>query len=95
MIDDMVLAGLCAGTQRIYQKAVRRLAQFYNRSPELLSEAEVAAYLLDLVKQNVARGTFATARAGIRFLFGNTLSRDWALLKKRFVCLRRSVCPWS
>ena len=47
MIDDMILAGLARGTQKIYIQAVRRLAAHYHRSPDLLSEEEVRNYLLD------------------------------------------------
>ena len=38
MIDDMILAGLAEGTQKLYVQAVRRLAAHYHRSPDLLSE---------------------------------------------------------
>jgi hypothetical protein len=94
MIEDMRLAGLCAGTQRIYQNAIALLARFYNRSPELLTEEQVAAYFRDMLeRRKVAHGTFQTARFAIRFLYQNTLPRDWPLLKKRCGGLPRSVCP--
>ena len=96
LIEDMRLAGLCEGTQRTYQYAIALLAKFYNRSPDLLTEEQVAAYLRDMLeRKKVARGTFQTARFAIHFLYQNTLGRDWPLLKKRCVCLRRSVCPQS
>ena len=96
MIEDMRLAGLCEGTQRTYLYCIALLAKFYQRSPALLTEEQAAAYLRDMVeRRKVARGTFQTARFAMQFLYGNTLQRDWALLKKRFVCLRRSVCPLS
>jgi restriction endonuclease Mrr len=94
MIEDMRLAGLCEGTQRTYQCAIALLAKFYKRSPELLTEEQVTAYLRDMLeRRKVARGTFQTARFAIQFLYQNTLPRDWALLKKRSVCLPRSACP--
>jgi len=34
MIEDMTLAGLAAGTQKIYIQSVRRLAAHYRRSPD-------------------------------------------------------------
>ena len=40
MIEDMRLAGLTARSQAIYVKAVRRLAAYYQRSPDELSEEE-------------------------------------------------------
>src|SRR5580704_12360783 len=55
MIEDMKLAGLAATTQEIYLQAVRSLAKYYNRSPELLAEEEVRRYLLDVRERN-ARG---------------------------------------
>ncbi|MFL5289360.1 MAG: phage integrase N-terminal SAM-like domain-containing protein, partial [Rhodopila sp.] len=45
MIEDMRAAGLASGTQAIYLDGVRQLAAHYGRSPDLLSEAEVRAYL--------------------------------------------------
>ena len=79
MIDDMILAGLADGTRQSYVRAVRQLAAFYRRAPDQLSEEEVRAYLLALRRRGAARGTFEIARAGLRFLFANTLGRAWDL----------------
>jgi len=97
MIEDMTLAGLAPRTQEVYLQAVRRLAAHYKRSPDLLSEEEVRAYLLHLRDQRgVARGTFKTNHGGIRFIFHRTLERDWPLLlKKESARPRGSVCPPS
>ena len=43
MIEDMKLAGLSPGTQATYIDAVRKLAAYYRRSPDQLSEEEVRA----------------------------------------------------
>jgi Phage integrase, N-terminal SAM-like domain len=83
MIDAMTLAGLAQGTQDSYVGAVRKLAAFYRRSPEQLSEEEVRAYLLDLRRRGAARGTFEIARAGLRFLFCQTLDQVWALFGEK------------
>ena len=96
MIEDMTLAGMSQGTQGTYLSAIKQLAVFYKRSPEDLSEAEVGVYLRDLIEtRHAARGTFQTARFAIRFLFGNTLQRDWALLKKSCACPSRNACRKS
>jgi hypothetical protein len=60
MTEDMRVAGLAAGTQRIYLDGVRRLARHYRRAPDELSEAEVRTYLLGLRERGVALGTFKT-----------------------------------
>jgi hypothetical protein len=89
MIEDMTLAGLAPRTQEVYLQAVRRLAAHYKRSPDLLSEEEVRAYMLHLRDQRGVAG-------GIRFLFDKTLNRDWPLFsKKESARLRSSVYPPS
>lgn len=83
MTEDMRVAGLAAGTQRIYLDGVRRLAEHYRRGPDRLSEAEVRAYLLGLRERGVALGTFKTNHGGIQFLYRRTLDRDWPLFGKK------------
>ena len=63
MIEAMILAGLSEGTQAAYLRAVWQLAKYYRRAPDQLSGEEVRAYLLDLRRRGVARGTFEIARA--------------------------------
>lgn len=94
MIEDMTLAGLSPGTQATYIDAVRKLAAYYLRSPDQLSEEEVRAYILNLRERGAARGTFKANYYGIRYLYRYTLNRDWALFsKKTSACRDRSVCP--
>jgi hypothetical protein len=83
MIEDMTLAGLAVGTQKIYIQSVCRLAAHYRRSPDQLSEEEVRAYLLDLRQRGVARGTFKTGQYGLRFLYRHTLNRVWGLFGEK------------
>ena len=90
MIDDMRLAGFAERTRDVYIQAVRRLAAHYMRSPDVLSEEEVRAYLLHLRdERGVARGTFKTNHGGIRFLYSRTLDRDWALFSQKNAFARR------
>jgi hypothetical protein len=79
MIEDMILAGLARGTQKLYVQAVRRLAAHYRRPPDQLSEEEVRSYLLGLRQRGVARGTFQTSHYGLRFYYQHTLGRAWGL----------------
>jgi hypothetical protein len=83
MTEDMRVAGLAAGTQRIYLDGVRRLAKHYRRAPDELSEAEVRTYLLGLRERGVALGTFKTNHGGIQFLYRRTLDRDWPLFGEK------------
>ena len=95
MIEDMILAGREPSTRRNYLEQVRNLAKHYMIAPERLTEQQVRDYFLYLREEKkVARGTFQTALAGIRFCFFVTLDRDWPLFsKKRSGCRCRSVCP--
>ena len=90
MIDDMRLAGFAERTRDVYIQAVRRIAAHYMRSPDVLSEEEVRAYLLHLRdERGVARGTFKTNHGGIRFLYSRTLDRDWPLFSQKNAVARR------
>ena len=86
MIEDMTLAGLAVGTQKIYTHAVSRLAKHYRRSPDQLDEEEVRAYLLGLRQRGVARGTFQTSQYGLRFLYHHTLGHAWGLFGEKKNC---------
>src|SRR5450631_4505240 len=83
MIEDMILAGLALGTRQAYTQAVRRLAARYRRPPDQLSEEEVRRYLLELLQQGAARGTFKIGLYGLRFLYQHTLRRDWDLFREK------------
>ena len=64
MIADMRSAGLAASTQTVYLYGVRGLAAYYMRSPDLLSEEEVRAYLLHVRdERGVARAPTSPAMA--------------------------------
>ncbi|HTV80749.1 MAG TPA: site-specific integrase [Steroidobacteraceae bacterium] len=83
MLEDMKLAGLAKGTQKLYVSAVYRLTVHYRRSPDQLSEEEVRRYLLGLRERGLARGTFKTAQYGLRFFFRHTLGRAWGLFGEK------------
>ena len=83
MIEAMILAGLSEGTQAAYLRAVWQLAKHYRRAPDQLSEEEVRAYLLDLRRRGVARGTFQIAHFGLRFVYCHTLGWAWGLFGKK------------
>jgi integrase/recombinase XerD len=80
MIEDMQLHGYSAKTQAAYVGAVRGLAKYYKRSPENITQEEVRAYFLWLVKERgVARSTLTIHLSGIKFLFEITLKREWII----------------
>jgi integrase/recombinase XerD len=81
MIEDMQLRGLARRTQASYVGAVQQLAQHYGKSPQLLTEEELRQYFLYLRNEKrAARSTCTVALCAIKFLFEQTLKRDWPIL---------------
>jgi integrase/recombinase XerD len=69
MIDAMVLRGFRPRTQVSYLRAVSQMARHYHRSPELITDQEVQAYLLHLVRdRQLARTNVNQACSAVRFL---------------------------
>jgi len=81
MIEDMQLHGFSVGTQQVYVRAVRQLADYYHRSPDQISEEELRAYFLYLKNEKrLARSSCTVAVCAIKFLYDYTLKRDWPVL---------------
>ena len=82
MIADMKLHGFAPGTQKVYVNAVSRLAGYFRRSPDQLSEQELRDYFTYLVEtKKVPSSTLRTQIFGVKFLFDKTLQRPWPTLK--------------
>jgi site-specific recombinase XerD len=65
-------------TQQCYTRAVRQLVDFYEKTPEQISEPELEDYFLH--RRNMDKWSAATLRiaySGIKFFFLNVLQRDW------------------
>lgn len=78
MIEDMQLRGFALRTQEAYLLAVRQLARYYNKSPDLVTEEELRQYFLYLKNEkHAARNTCTIALCGIKFFFQHTLGREW------------------
>lgn len=80
MIEDMQLRGLAVKTQQSYVAAVKALAKYWRRSPDLLNEEEIREFFLYLINEKKAARTTVTVHlCGIRFFYENTLQRPWSL----------------
>ncbi len=80
MIDDMTLRNLAPKTIQAYVKCVARFALHFNRSPEHLGPEEIRAYLLYLHQERHVSGSYLNqTRSALRFLYGVTLGRHYAL----------------
>jgi len=81
MIEDLQLRGLAAKTQEAYVRAVRQLAEYYHKSPDLISEEELRRYFLYLKNgKHASPSAFTIALCGLKFFYEQTLHREWATL---------------
>jgi len=78
MLAALQLSGKAERTQQAYVREVLLLSQFYDKSPNLISEKELQHYLLH--RQSVdglAPASMRICYSGIRFFYQHVLKRDW------------------
>ena len=81
MMNDMQLHGFAKRTHQAYVRTVRQLQQFYDLSPEAISEEQLRDYFIH--RKNVSHWSASTMRIaynGIKFFYTYTLKRDWSVL---------------
>lgn len=82
MIEDMQLRRLAPSTQRAYEAAVERLALYYGRSPDQLSEEEIRRFFMHLINERrVSDSTFRIHFYGVKFFYERTLRRTWPVFE--------------
>jgi site-specific recombinase XerD len=80
MLHDMQLHGYAERTLGAYLRSVRQLQEFYNLSPEHVSEEQLRDYFI--YRKTVSKwaaGTMRIAYCGIKFFFIFTLKKKWPL----------------
>lgn len=76
MNDAMILRGFAPRTRESYLAAVKGLAKYYRRSPDLLAAEEIEAYHLHLiVERKLAYASVNQSACACRFLFDRVLRR--------------------
>ncbi len=77
MINDMKLRRFAISTQNLYIHAVKDLAKYYHRSPDLINEEEAHRYLLYLQEERKLEwGSCNCMAAGLNFFYKTTLQYD-------------------
>ena len=89
------LAGMSERTQQCCTRSIRKLVDFYDKTPDLISEQELKDYFLH--RRNVdqwAPATLRIAYSGVKFFFINVLRQDWHIFsylgakrEKRLPCV--------
>ncbi len=83
MLHDMQLAGLSDRTHESYLRAVRKFAQWLNKSPDLASENDLRRYLLHIKNDQQWEGnSLKVAYSGLKFFYSRTCPREWPTLSK-------------
>ena len=77
MDDDMLARGCADRTRESYLEAVTGLARFYRRSPDQITDAEIQAYVVHLLRdRQLSWSTCNIVVCGLRFFYHITLRRD-------------------
>jgi integrase/recombinase XerD len=83
LITALTLRGHAPKTREAYIRAVAALATHYHRSPRVISNEEIKAYLLHLHQERkLSASTLNVAVSGLRFFYQQVLDRSLAELEK-------------
>ena len=83
MLQDMQLAGLKERTHESYLRAVRKFAQWVNKSPQVATENDLRRYLLYIKNdQQWAGNSLKVAYSGLKFFYRHTCPQEWLTLTK-------------
>jgi site-specific recombinase XerD len=81
MITALQRSGKGERTQQAYVREVRLLAQFYGKSPDMISEKALQAdFLPRKTVDGLAPASMRLCSSGIRFFYQHVLQRDWHTL---------------
>jgi site-specific recombinase XerD len=80
MLDDMELQGFTLKTRQSYVRSVAAISQYYDRSPDKLTDEELRRYFVYLkCERKLARATVTIALSGIKFFYERTLKREFTV----------------
>lgn len=80
-IQDLKLSGRSERTIDCYVRHIKKLAYFYQRSPDLIDEEGLRKYLLYMKdEKHYSENFFKQALSAFRYLYERTLHREWKTL---------------
>ena len=81
MTEDLQLAGYSIKTIESYLYSVERLANYFHRSPDLLTDEEIRVFFVHLINERKLSGSSITIYlCGIKFFFETTLKKKLSIL---------------
>lgn len=76
LLDELQLRGFAANSQHNYVGVVHRLARHYRKPPDQITDDELKAYLLHLIRERqFAAPTLVLAVSALRFFYHHVLHR--------------------
>ncbi|MBM3802645.1 MAG: hypothetical protein FJW26_10100 [Acidimicrobiia bacterium] len=79
-LEDLQLRNYSPKTQQVYLECVSHFARYFRKSPDRLGPEEIRTCQFYLVHQKKASWSrFNQTVCALRFLFGKTLGKDWAI----------------
>jgi integrase/recombinase XerD len=79
-ITSLQSQGISPHTQDEYVRAVRRLAEYYHRSPDRISDQEILQFLHDLKqRKGLSDGSILSALCGLKAFYSKVLNRAWTV----------------
>lgn len=79
-MNALRLAGLSERTQESYTRAVRQIVEFFEQTPDQITEEQLQEYFLHRSMVDEWKpSTLRIAQTGIKFFFINVLKREWHL----------------
>lgn len=83
MAEDLHLGGMSERTHAGYLRAVRKLADHCQMSPDRITENQLRRFFLHMKNElHYAHGTLRVAFSGIKFFYTRTCRREWQLLRQ-------------
>jgi integrase/recombinase XerD len=92
LIDEIALRGFSKNTEDAYVGAVNRLARHYERPPDQISDPELKAYLLHLLrKEKLAPASMLVHVSALRFFYGQVLRRPTEVIETALPRMKEPV----
>lgn len=90
LIDELDLRGLAPSTKYNYVHWVVQLAEYYHRSPDGISDPEIKAFLIFLLRERkLSVSTLLVAVSALRFFFGVVLHRSTEAVEQALPRMKR------
>lgn len=91
-LDAMQIRGFSPQTQAVYVGAVSQLARYYRRSPDHISDDEMKAYLLYLIRERkYAAGSVTVAVSALRCFYRHVLHRSTRRVEEGLPRMKKPV----